>query len=141
MSAPGIQFSSEPHLTYFQPTIQQYLQSIRDAVGSNNLAAARQAYAQLTKTVPVPAQGAGENANELAARVEQGIQALGQALETSDVAAAQQAVAGLRTSMQSMFEEHGRKPPSVAAESGPGNAVSPRDGAVSDGGPNLSVRA
>jgi len=136
MSAPGIQLSSEPQLTYFQPTIRQYLQGIRDAVGSNNLAAARQAFAQLTKAVPPPTQGASGKADELAARVGQGMQALGQALETSDFAAAQQAVAGLRTSFQSISQEPVPKQPSVAEESG-----SSTGGGVSDGGPNLSVRA
>jgi len=136
MSAPGIQLSSEPQLTYFQPTIRQYLQGIRDAVGSNNLAAARQAFAQLTKAVPAPTQGVSGKADELAARVGQGIQALGQALETSDFAAAQQAVAGLRTSFQSISDEPVQKQAIVAEESGSSNGAG-----VSDGGPNLSVRA
>jgi|SRR5271165_4499076 len=135
MSAPGIQLSSEPQFTYFQPTIRQYLQGIRDAVGSNNLAAARQAFAQLTKAVPAPTQGVSGKADELAARVGQGMQALGQALETSDLAAAQQAVAGLRTSFQSISDEPVQNQRSVAEESGSSN------GAGSDGGPNLSVRA
>lgn len=138
MSAPGVQLSSEPQFTYFQPTIREYLQSIRDAVGTNNLAAARQAFAQLTKVVPAAVQGATDNANELAAHVGQGMQALGHALETSDLEGAQYAVAGLRTSIQSMSEEQVQKQSSVAAEAGSSGetAVSARDG-----GPNLNVRA
>jgi len=76
MSAPGIQLSSQPYLTYFQPTIRQYLQSIKDAVVSNNLPAARQAFTQLSKAIPSPAQGNSGETHEFAVRISQGVQDL-----------------------------------------------------------------
>ena len=87
MSAPGIQLDSEPHLTHFQPTIRQYLQRIKEAVMSNNLPAAQQAFAQLRKSIPFPAQGSGGQRNELATRMNEGVQALGRALEAGELSA------------------------------------------------------
>jgi hypothetical protein len=138
MSAPGIQLNSEPHLPQVQPTLRQYLQSIKDAVASNNLSAAQQAFAQLTKALPFSAQASGET-NEFAAHISQGMQALGQALETGDLAAAQQAISGLRTNMQPLPDAHAQQQ-SVAAEpvSENGPDVSSEDG--SGAGPNLNVR-
>jgi hypothetical protein len=75
MSAPGIQLNSTPHLIYVQPTIQQYLQGIKEALVSNNLPAARQAFTQLTKAVPSSSSGSGEPTSEFATRISQGLQA------------------------------------------------------------------
>jgi hypothetical protein len=125
MSAAGIQLSSAPSLTYFQPTVRQYLQSIRDAVAFNHLSAAQQAFAQLAKVIPVSAQVAEGQTGELAGRINQGMQALGQALETGDLTAAQHAVAGIRTNVQSMSKQAPPQP----------------DGATSESGSNLNVRA
>jgi len=125
MSAPGIQLSSEPSLTYFQPTVRQYLQSIREAVAFNHLSAAQQAFAQLAKVIPVSAHLAEGQTGELAGRINQGMQALGQALDSGDLTAAQHAVAGIRTNVQSMSDEQAPKP----------------DGAGSESGSNLNVRA
>lgn len=140
MSAPGIQLSPEPHLTYFQPTIRQYLQSIKDAVASNNLPAAQQAFAQLAKAVPAPARGSSAT-NEIAARISQSMQTLGQALETSDLAAAQQAIAGLHRNIQSMSDHQGGEQASVTVEPGAGSEVSSIDGGILDAGSGLNVRA
>jgi hypothetical protein len=143
MSAPGIQLSSQPALTYFHPTIQEYLQSIKEAVISNNLPAARQAFAQLTKAIPSSVQSGSGETNEFASRISEGMRALGQALETSDLATAQQAVGGLRTSLQSMSDAHSSQPQGAAEESASGNTsdVSPGDGGIAGGGINLNVRA
>jgi hypothetical protein len=140
MSAPGIQLNSEPHLPQVQPTVRQYLQSIKDAVASNNLSAAQQAFAQLTKALPFPAQATSGETNEFATHISQGMQALGQALETGDLAAAQQAVGGLRTNMPSVPDAQAQRQ-SVATEpaSEIGSDVSSEDG--SSAGPNLNVRA
>jgi hypothetical protein len=139
MSAPGVQLSSEPYLTYFQPTIRQYLQGIRDAVASNNLPAAQQAFTQLAKVIPSPAPGTRVQTNEFAARISQGVQVLGEALQTGDLSAAQQAIAGLRVNIQSMSDEQGHRQQSVGTgvASDNGSDVSPTDGS----GLNLNVRA
>jgi soluble cytochrome b562 len=135
MSAPGIQLILESHVTYFQPTIREYLQGIRDAVASNNLSAARQAFAQLAKAIPVSAQRAGGRANELPTHMSQGMQLLGRALDASDLAAVQHAVVELRASIQSMSDEHGHQGPVNASDA---FAV---DGGVSDTGHSLNVKA
>jgi|SRR5271166_67375 len=140
MSAPGIQLSSQPYLTYFQPTIRQYLQSIKDAVVSNNLPAARQAFTQLSKAIPSPAQGNSGETHEFAVRISQGVQDLGQALEAGDLGAAQHAVGGLRTEIQSISDAQSRKQESVAEETASSTGPA-EDGSIAGGGTNLNVRA
>jgi len=143
MSAPGIQLSSQPLVTYFRPTIRQYLQGIKDAVASNDLAAARQAFAQLTKAIPSAAQPSSVHVSEPSTRVGQNMQALGNALEAGDHSAAQQAVAELRINFQSVAEEQGPKRQSPAAEpaAASGSEGAHPDGSISEAGPNLSVKA
>jgi hypothetical protein len=143
MSAPGIQLSSQPLVTYFRPTIRQYLQGIKDAVALNNLPAARQAFAQLTKAVPSAAQRTSAQASELPTRVAQNMQALGSALEAGDHSAVQQAVAELRANLQSMSDEQGQQRQSAAAEpvAASGSEGAHADGSISEAGPNLSVKA
>jgi hypothetical protein len=63
------------------------------------------------------------------------MQVLGRALEGGDLAAVQHAVVGLRTTIQSMSDERGRKAPVNPAD------VFPVDGGVSDAGHNLNVKA
>ncbi len=139
MSAPGVQLNSAPHLTYFQPTIQQYLQSVKEAVMSNDLPAARQAFTQLTKAVPLPSRGA--QASEVATRISQGLQAVGNALEAGDLSAAGQAVGELRQNLQSAPNSPADQQQSAVAESPSRDAsdVSPSDNSSPEG-PNLSVR-
>jgi hypothetical protein len=139
MSAPGIQLSSAPQLTYFQPTIQEYLQGIKEAVMSNNLPAAQQAFAQLTKAVPSPSQGSSGQANELATRTSQSLQAVGNALEAGDLAAAGLAAAELR---QNISSAQAAQQQSVAAESVSlsSSDASSSDDSSAEPGPNLSLR-
>ena len=139
MSAPGIQLNSAPLITYFQPSIRQYLQNIKEAVMSNNLPAARQAFAQLTKAVPTSSQGSGAQANELAARVSQGLHALGSALNAGDLSRASQAVGELRQNIQSASDRQAEQPRTVVTESPSqnGSDVSARS---SEPGSKLSVR-
>jgi hypothetical protein len=140
MSAPGIQLNSEPHITVVQPTIQQYLQGVREAVMSNNLAAAQQAFAQLQKAIPSPAQESGGRSNAFAARISQGVQAVGNALEAGDLPGAEQAVAELRQSFQSASDRQASQQ-RVAAESVSSSAPanSSEDDSGSDSRPKLSV--
>jgi len=140
MSAPGIQLNSTPHLIYVQPTIEQYLQGIKEAVISNNLPAAQQAFTQLTKAVP-SSQGSGEQANELATRISQGLQAVGNALAAGDLSGAGQAVSELRQNIQSASAGQADQQPAVTTSpSLSGSDVSSSDNSSSDPGPNLSVR-
>jgi hypothetical protein len=142
MSAPGIQLNSEPQLTHFQPTIRQYLQSVVEAVMSNNLPAAQQAFAQLTRNIPSPAAASGSQKTELATRVQQGVQVLGKALETGDLSAAQQAVGELGAGIPSVFDGPGGPKQSVPSEPAVGNVSSvPLVEDSSPGrGSNLNVR-
>ncbi len=91
MSASGIQLKAEPQVTYWHPTIQQYLHGIREAVMTNNLPAAEQAYARLVKAVPAGGSSA------IASRVEE----VGKALGSGDLAAAEQALGAVRQELQS----------------------------------------
>jgi hypothetical protein len=141
MSAPGIQLNSEPQLTYVQPTLRQYLQSIKEAVMSNNLPAAQQAFAQLQKALPFASQGSGGQANEAATRISQGVLAVGNALEAGDLSGAEQAIGELRQNIQSASDGQAGQQKSVAGPvSSNGLEVSPEDGNNSDSGPKLNVR-
>jgi hypothetical protein len=141
MSAPGIQLNSQPHLTFVQPTIQQYLQGIREAVMSNNLPAAQQAFAQLQKAIPSPSQESGGQSNAFAARISQAVQAVGKALDAGDLSGAEQAVGELRQSFQSVSDRQANQLQRVAAESVSASAPadSSEDDSNSDPGPKLNV--
>jgi|SRR5580658_36108 hypothetical protein len=139
MSAPGIQLNSTPHLIYVQPTLQQYLQGIKEAVISNNLPAAQQAFTQLTKAVS--SQGSGDQSNELATRISQGLQAVGNALAAGDLSGAGQAVTELRQNIQSTPAGPADLQPGVTTSlslSGPD--VSSSDNSSLSAGPTLSIR-
>jgi hypothetical protein len=141
MSAPGIQLNSEPQLSYFQPTIQQYLQGIKEAVMSNNLPAAQQAFAQLQKAVPALAQTSGGQSNAFAARISEGVQAVGTALAAGDLSGAEQAVSQLRQSFQSAPDRQAGQQQSVAAESvSTDEPAGSSEDDSSDSGPSVSVR-
>jgi hypothetical protein len=140
MSAPGIQLNSTPHLIYVQPTLQQYLQGIKEAVISNNLPAAQQAFSQLTKAAP-SSQGSGDQANDLATRISQGLQAVGNALAAGDLSGAGQAVTELRQNIQSTPAGPADLQPGVTTSlslSGPD--VSSSDNSSLSAGPTLSIR-
>ena len=57
--AAGVQLSSGIHLGYFEPTVDQYLKKIQQAVSSRDLSSAQQALAQLEKMMSTSAQPAG----------------------------------------------------------------------------------
>lgn len=142
MAAPGIQLNSEPQLTYFHPTIRQYLQGIKEAVMSDNLPAARQAFAQLTKAVPSPSQGSSGQTSKLATSVSEGLQAVGKALEAGDLSGVGQVVGALRRDIESMAVRPAPQQQSVAAElpSSNGSDVSAVDGSSSELGSSVNVR-
>lgn len=133
MSAPGIQLNSEPHLPAVHPTVRQYLQGIKEAVMSDNLPAAQQAFAQLKKAVPSPSQGSSGQNNDLATRISQGLDAVGKALQAGDLTGARQAVGELRQNFQSASNGQ------VGQSSG--SDISTEDGGGSDSGPSLNITA
>jgi hypothetical protein len=145
MSAPGIQLNSTPQLIYVQPTIQQYLQGIKEALVSNNLPAAQQAFTQLTKAVPSSSPASGEPTSEFATRISQGLQAVGNALAAGDLSGAGQAVTELRQNIQSAPAGQSDQQPAVTTSpslsgSDASSDVSSSDHSSPDAGPSLSVR-
>jgi hypothetical protein len=93
MATSGVELKSGPQLTQWHPTIQEYLQGVRQAVLSNNLAAAQQAFTRLQKALG-SAPSAGVE------RIGESVQALGQVLEAGDLPGAEQALGTLRLELQ-----------------------------------------
>lgn len=143
MSAPGIQLNLEPHLTLFQPSIRQYVQSVVEAVVANNLPAARQAFTHLAKAVPSTLTASSGQGTDQATRIQRGVQALGRALETGELGAARQAAGELGVNIQPTFDGQGGPQQSAASEpvSGAGSDATAAEITVQDGGSNLNVRA
>jgi hypothetical protein len=138
MSSNGIQLNTQAELTYFHPSIREYWQSIRDAVVSNNLSEAEQAFTQLRKAIESLAQ---EQTSEPAQRISQGLQDVGQALEAGDLSSAAQALGKLSANIASMSQEQSKPQEDLAAESvsSTGTAVSLREGDDPDTGTFLNV--
>jgi hypothetical protein len=137
--------NSTPQLIYVQPTIQQYLQGIKEALVSNNLPAAQQAFTQLTKAVPSSSPASGEPTSEFATRISQGLQAVGNALAAGDLSGAGQAVTELRQNIQSAPAGQSDQQPAVTTSpslsgSDASSDVSSSDHSSPDAGPSLSVR-
>ncbi len=109
---------------------------------SNNLPAARQAFAQLTKAGPSPSQGSSGQTSKLAASISEGLQAVGKALEAGDLSGVGQAVGELRRDIESMAVRPAPQPQSIAAESPSSNGsdVSAVDGNSSESGSSVNVR-
>ena len=138
MSAPGIQLNSQPNPTYFPPSIRQYLQSIQEALTSNNLPAAQQAVAQLTKAIPSLSQGSAGQANELTARVSQRLEVVGRTMEMGDLSGAATEVANLRRDLQSASSAEAHQQQIAPVEPASSNGA---EDSSSDLGPNLNVTA
>ncbi|MFY9647683.1 MAG: hypothetical protein WAK29_21060 [Terriglobales bacterium] len=138
MSATGVQLSSELSLTYFHPTIREYLQDLKQAVGTENLPAAKQALAQLGKAIPSEAQGQGGGH---ATSISQALQDAGTALEAGNFSGAEQAVGQIHDGLQSISaEQKGQAPVAADSTAQTSTDVSSEDGNDSEIGPNLNVR-
>lgn len=139
MSAPGIQLGSEPHFSYFQPDVREYLQKLEQAVVSNNLAAARHAYAQLQKSVdPSTPHATNRLGAQASAQVSAELQTIGKALESGQLSEAGDALRELRKTMTA----NQVPPQSRTSESEPANGETASETEhSSDSRPNLNVRA
>lgn len=147
MSAPGIQLGTELHLSYFQPDVREYLQKLEQAIVADSLSAARQAYAQLQKSVaPSTSQAIGHGNAQASLQVRERLQTLGQALESGQLSEAGSALAELRAKMRfAAAEGTASQVPSQSSTSenqsaSAGTANRP-DVPGSDSGRNINVRA
>jgi RNA 3'-terminal phosphate cyclase len=108
MAAPGVQLNSDKHLEYFEPTVDQYVKKLEQAVASRDLSAAKQALANLDKAVTTKqrssSQGAGVQDSQQAGTP---MAAVSSALENGDFTSAEGAVSELRKSLSSA---HGVQP-------------------------------
>ncbi len=96
MAAPGIQLNSQIQLTYFQPTVDQYVEKIKQAVASQDKTAAEQALEQLEKAVPGAGQTGGNgSASGASGKVTTALQYVRSAIEGSDFPTAGLAVTAL----------------------------------------------
>lgn len=97
MSAPGIQLGSAGRLTFFEPSVRQYLQQVEQAVVSQNLTAAQQAFAQLEQRVrALTPSTVRTSASQFPVRSVGELGNVGAALESGDLSAAGRALAELR---------------------------------------------
>jgi len=134
MSAPGIQLSSDARVTYFEPSVRQYLQKIEQEVASNNLPAAQKAFEQLDKTVRNSAPASAKKAaDEPSAQVIDNLQSIGKALQSGDVSGAAQAVGALREQFSV---------PSVGEQSSPDQTATgiTEDSGISESPQKLNIR-
>ena len=127
--AAGVQLTSGVHMAYFQPTVDQYLKKVEQAIAAGDLAGAQQALAQLKKAAAKAGDGSAG-----AARQDANLEDVGAALGNGDLAQAEKAVSDLRRSLSS-----GTSPAKAGAadgESGAGAASSsaaPGDSSETDG--------
>ena len=131
MSAPGIQLSSEAQFTYFEPSVRQYLQNVEQAVVSQNVATARQAFSQLDRTVRAAAlSSARVFGSQHSEQVISHLQTVGAALESGDLPAAGRALNELQQHLSG----------SPAREAGQTGGDTPAENDSSESSRNLNVR-
>lgn len=99
MSAPGIQLYSSTETKYFEPDVRTYVQKIEQAVVSNNLPVARQAFEQLDKLVSSSTAVGGRAGSSHTAELAHKVAVLGQALTAGDIDTAANALVGLRQTL------------------------------------------
>jgi hypothetical protein len=95
--AAGVQLSSGIHLGYFEPTVDQYLKKIQQAVTAQDLSGAEQALAQLEKMMSTSAQRAAGTGSQPISDLSN----IGAVLGSGDLALAGQALNELRNSLSS----------------------------------------
>ncbi len=142
MSAPGIQLKPETHLPLVQPTIRQYLQSIKEAVMANNLPAAQKAFVQLQKATASANPASAGQPNAFAARISRGVEAIGSALEAGDLPGVEQALGEFRQNSASLTGSRASQPEGTAPEPVSDNSldVESEDDSSSNSGTNLNAR-
>jgi hypothetical protein len=102
MAAPGVQLNSDKQLEYFEPTVDQYVKKLEQAVASNDLSTAKQALANLngamTNEHRSTSNGTGVPDSE---QTSTAMNDIGSALENGDLTSAESAVGELRKSLSS----------------------------------------
>jgi len=87
--AAGIQFNAADHLACFQPSVDQYLRKIEQAVISDDPKAAQQALGQLERMLSASAQAGGKGTGSPSSeQLMRGLQDVRTALESNDLASA-----------------------------------------------------
>jgi len=88
MAAPEVQFNSEQHLAYFEPTVDQYVKKLEQAVASNDLSSAQQALANINKAISAPSSGSNGTASQHSQQISADLESIGAALQSGDLASA-----------------------------------------------------
>ena len=138
--AAGVQLTSEVHLACFQPTVDQYLKKIQEAIASGDLADAQQALAQLKNTVTGVGQADGKGGT---ARQQTGLQDVSAALANGDLADAERAVNDLQQplSAANSRQEAGESNRDGGPPRGGTEADSSAPNSMEESTGNLDVRA
>lgn len=96
MAAPGIELNPQIPLSCFEPTVEQYVKKIQQAVASENKTAAEQALAKLEKAVGGSGPMSERTGTGASGQVITGLQYVRAALEENDFSSAGQAISALR---------------------------------------------
>jgi len=100
MAAPGVQLNSEKHLEYFEPTVDQYVKKLEQALASKDLSAARQAHANLDRAMTaVHGSNSQATGGQDSPQVSAALEDVGTALENGDLTSADSAVGELRNNL------------------------------------------
>jgi hypothetical protein len=102
MAAPGVQLNSEIHLSCFQPTVDQYLKKIEQAITTEDKTTAEQALSQLQKAASAPgAAGGSADGRNTSGMITVGLNYLRAALDSNDFSSAGQALNTLKKDLAS----------------------------------------
>jgi len=143
--ATGVQLNPGVHLAYFQPTVDQYLKKIEQAITSGDLASAQQALAQLKKAAA--STGQAGDAKGGTARQGANLNDVSAALGSGDLAWAERAVSDLRQALSSGKASSGKTRATDGERGADGASSSEAQGDSSetngpaDGGRGLDVKA
>lgn len=143
MAAPGVQFNSEMHLTYFEPTVDQYVKKLGQALASGDMAAAQQALANLDKAITTAPRSSGEGIGlQSSQQVSANLKNMGSALQTGDLTAAEGALGELRNELSSARSNSldGTGYVGQSPSTNPGDVESPPEGGQ-DGSGKVDLRA
>jgi len=142
--AAGVQFNSNVHLTYFQPTVDQYLKKIQEALAANDVQGAQTALAQLKKAAISAGHATADGISTSQQRTAN-LNDIGAALDSGDVAWAERAVNDLRASAsksrQGAGENGGDEGSSVPDPQSDAQGDSSASGGSGDAGHSLDLKA
>ena len=138
--AARVQLDPGIHLGYFEPTVDQYLKKIQQAVTTQDLSAAQQAFARLEKKMSTSAQPATGTGSQPSAQLLGDLGNIGAALGSGDLALAGQALNDLRNSF---FSARGGQSGGASADqtSSPGETDTPLEGELGDAVRTVDLKA